>query len=88
MLQRVLDLVAQGEAATQRDLARTLEVPEPLLAQMIGQLVSGGYMAEAASCNAGCEGCALKPACGTDRQLRVWTLTEKGRRAVDRGCEV
>lgn len=83
MLQRVLELMAEGEAASQKDLARALDVGEPLLAQMIEQLASGGYLAEAALCNAGCEGCPLKPACGSDRHLRVWRLTEKGRRALN-----
>lgn len=87
MLTRVLEAMKAGEARTQRDLAVALGVSEPLLDQMILQLVARGYLMEDALCGDGCEGCALKKACGTDRALRIWTLTPKGERALESAKE-
>lgn len=82
MLQQLLRAMVSGEAKTQQELARALGVTEGLVAQMVAQLVAQGYLGEAALCSDGCEGCSLKAACGTDRALRLWTVTEKGRRAA------
>lgn len=82
MLKRILTLIANGEATSQSDLVRALNVPDALLTQMIQQLADQGYLTEDAVCVEGCEGCALHMQCGTDRQLRVWTLTDKGARAA------
>jgi DNA-binding IscR family transcriptional regulator len=85
MLQQILTAMAHGDVTTQQDLARRLDVPEPMISQMVGQLVQQGYLREGEPCAAGCEGCRLKPACGELEAFHVWTLTEKGRRAVQRG---
>jgi hypothetical protein len=82
MLKRILELMASGEATTQGDLVRALQVPEPLLAQMVEQLAEQGYLTEGALCVEACEGCSLNMRCGSDRQLRVWTLTERGKQAA------
>ena len=82
MLQRILKLMASGEAMTQRDLAKELDVPEPLVSQMVDQLVRRGYLREGNECAVGCDGCRLQAACGTLESLHLWTLTDKGRRAV------
>lgn len=79
---RLLEAMKDEEARTQRELAQALGVSEPLLGQMISQLVARGYLVENALCSDGCRGCALKKACGTDRGLRIWTLTPKGERAL------
>ena len=82
MLKRILSLMATGEVQTQVELATALDVPEPLLSQMVAQLASQGYLTQAAMGADGCEGCSLHMKCGQDRRLRIWTLTEKGQRAA------
>ena len=89
MLHRILTLILSGRAATQVQLAQLLDVSESLVAQMVDQLVANGYLEEAVLCAAGCQGCSLEAACGSSgdpqdksRDLRLWSLTEKGRRAV------
>lgn len=82
MLKQILKVMATGEVQTQTDLAAVLDVPEPLLSQMIVQLSSQGYLTQAAMCSDGCDGCALHMSCDPDRGLRIWTLTEKGQRAA------
>jgi len=85
MLQQLLVLIAEGEVRTQRGLAEALGVSEALVLQMIDQLTSQGYLAMADSCGSGCEGCGLAAACGAQHHLRLWTLAEKGRRAILNG---
>jgi predicted ArsR family transcriptional regulator len=83
MLQRILKLMATDDATTQQDLARQLGVSEPLVTQMVDQLVQQGYLVEGGQCaTTSCEGCGLQSACGTLESLKIWTLTEKGWRAV------
>lgn len=82
MLKSILALIASGEATTQQDLVRALDVPAALLSQMIEQLADQGYLTQDALCLEGCEGCSLHMRCGSDRQMRVWTLTEKGLQAA------
>lgn len=82
MLQQMLGLILSGQAGTHRQLAQQLDVSEAIVGQMIEQLVAKGYLAEATMCVEGCEGCSLRAACGNDRDLRLWSLTEKGRRAA------
>ena len=82
MLKRILSMMATGEVQTQVELATALDVPEPLLSQMVAQLAAEGYLTQAAMCTDGCKGCALQLQCDQDRRLRVWRLTEKGQRAA------
>jgi predicted ArsR family transcriptional regulator len=82
MLQQLLSSILEGQAGTQRQLAQRFEVPEALVVQMIDQLVARGYLKEATLCAEGCHGCARQAACGSDRKLRLWSLTDKGRRAA------
>lgn len=85
MLQQILALIHRGEVGTQSQLAQQLHIPDPLADQMIQELVAKGYLEyleTAQTCGEGCAGCFLQAACGTGRTPRVWTLTDKGRRAV------
>ncbi|MGC9346941.1 MAG: winged helix-turn-helix transcriptional regulator [Anaerolineae bacterium] len=84
MLQQILEIMASGDAMTQRELAQKLNVPEPLVAQMVGQLVRRGYLREGGECTISCDSCKLKAACGALSSPQVWTLTEKGWRAAQR----
>ncbi len=84
MLQTLLDLISTGQGKSQQELARALNVSETLVMQMTEQLGKQGYLIEAPSCAGGCQACSLKSTCGAKRQLRVWTLTDKGRSALDK----
>ncbi len=84
MLRALLRAMDDGEAATPGELAGKLGVPEALIAQMVAQLVEQNYLAEAVLGTDRCTGCELNAACGEagGMRLRLWTLTEKGRRAA------
>lgn len=80
MLQRVLAAIAMSEGAiTVQSLARTLGVPEPLVAEMVVHLETLGYLKSSETCTSqdGCSSCGLREACKT-RGWRLWELTEKG----------
>ena len=85
MLHQILNVIAEGDARTREDIAEALGAPEPLVIQMVDHLVKENYLTEAGQCATGCEGCSLSQACGTGRSLKIWTLTEKGLRAVNGG---
>lgn len=85
MLNQILNVIAGDEARTRQDIVAALDAPEPLVIQMIERLTQEGYLTEASQCASGCEGCSLAKACGGERSLKIWTLTEKGARAVERG---
>ncbi len=84
MLQEILVLMAEDSVARQDELAERLGVSDVLVSEMMAQLARQGYLTEAELCGAegGCDGCALAQGCGTQRVLRLWTLTEKGLRAA------
>lgn len=82
MLHQILDVIAEGEARTRKDIAEALDAPESLVSQMVDHLVKEAYLKEAGQCSTGCEGCSLSQACGIGRSLKIWTLTTKGVRAV------
>ena len=78
----MLGLIHTGQAGTSRQLAQYLEISETVVAQMIDELVRMGYLEEAVMCVEKCGGCASQAACGSERHLRLWSLTDKGRRAA------
>jgi predicted ArsR family transcriptional regulator len=84
MLQQILRVISQGGVDRQDQLAMRLGVSDELLAEMLAQLAKQGYLTEAELCATGtaCESCGLSQACGAPRALRIWSLTEKGRRAA------
>ena len=94
MLQQMLHLVADGDVTTREALAHALGVSQELVSQMMSQLAAQGYLADAREypadgeqCVGGCTGCGLSTSCGIQEGLRIWTLTEKGWRAVARRRE-
>ena len=78
MLQRLLDLVAEGGLRSYADLARELGVSEELVGQMIEDLAQRGYLRPVAGdCESRCTGCSLAKTCAIGGPARVWALTEK-----------
>ncbi len=79
MLQRLLELVAEGGLRSYADLARELGVSEGLVGQMIEHLARMGYLRPVAGdCESRCTGCSLAKTCAIGGPARVWALTEKG----------
>ncbi len=85
MFRDLLAVLADGEAHTQASLAARLDVPPALVEQMVAQLVEAGYLEAAPQCHDACARCPMRAVCGVERKLRLWVLTEKGRRAVKPG---
>jgi len=78
-------VVAQGGIHTRRELAQRLDVSEELLQQMIEELVRIGYLNPVAGdCYDLCAGCPFAAECAIGGAGRIWTLTEKGAREVER----
>jgi len=93
MLRRILASLASGDTRTLESLALELAVDRAAIEEMLTRLCTLGYVEEltasmSASCNdinpsacAGCSGCAL--GCRESPQGRVWSLSVKGRGALD-----
>ena len=78
MLQRLLELVAEGGLRSYADLARGLGVSEELVGQMIEDLARRGYLRPVTGdCQTQCTGCPLAETCAIGGPTRVWALTEK-----------
>ena len=78
----LLRLLADGGLHAPAELARWLGVSEALISAMAGELVRHGYLTSVEqACGVACASCGLKQACRPGPGL--WTLTPKGRRAVD-----
>jgi len=86
VLQRLLDLVAEGGVHSCADLARELGVSEGLLGQMIEDLARMGYLRPVADgCKTHCAGCPLAETCAIGGPTRVWALTDKGTKRTKNG---
>ncbi|MEN6480462.1 MAG: FeoC-like transcriptional regulator [Anaerolineales bacterium] len=87
MIEELLSLLATGRPHTLGSLAETLGVSADLLAQMLADLERAGYVSVVeVQCGgqAGgyCAGCPSAGLCGLLQGKRLWTLTERGRRAA------
>lgn len=83
MLTKLLEMIDQGKQFSQIELAQKMGVNPFFLNSMLQQLVKMGYL-EDLSCTVtdGCAGCTAKGACFAGTSPRIWTITEKGRRAL------
>jgi hypothetical protein len=83
VLDLLLKAIGEGGAHSQSELARSMGVGEDLLAQMVEDLVRMGYLEPVGGeCTSGCKDCPMGDLCAVGGQGKVWTLTEKGRRAA------
>lgn len=84
MLERLLQLVAEGGLHSYQYLGRRLSIAPPMLDVLVEELVRLGYLRSVANgCSSHCSDCAAG-GCTVVGQGRVWTLTEKGARAAAR----
>jgi predicted ArsR family transcriptional regulator len=85
MLQRILELAAQGGVRSQTMLAKELGVSDVLIGQMIDELAQMGYLVRATDdCGNLCGGCPRAMTCTVGGAARIWALTEKGRNCCSR----
>ena len=83
MLQRLLELVAEGGLRSYADLARGLGVSEELVGQMIEDLARRGYLRPVTGdCQIQCTGCPLAETCAIGGPTRVWALMERGEKVA------
>jgi hypothetical protein len=83
MLRRLLALVADRRGVWSYDeLARELGVSQALVEQLVADLLRSGCLRMAIDecVPAGCASCPLRSSCSLPQGVRLWQLTEKGRR--------
>lgn len=83
MLRRALTLIAGRQGVCSYDeLARELGVSRPLVEQLVAELLRSGCLRMAIDecVPEGCASCPLRTSCSLPEGVRLWQLTEKGRR--------
>jgi len=88
MLRRLLALIADRRGVcSYDDLAQELGVSPPLVEQLVADLLHSGCLRMAIDeCVAeGCTSCPLHTSCSLPGSVRLWQLTDKGRRWLARG---
>jgi hypothetical protein len=90
MLRRTLALIAGCQGVCSYDeLARELGVSQALVERLVADLLRSGCLRMAIDeCAAeGCATCPLRTSCSLPEGVRLWQLTEKGRRWLARAGE-
>jgi hypothetical protein len=83
VLRRLLALIAGCRGVcSQEELARELGVSPSLVEQLVADLLRSGClrMAHDECAPQGCAGCPLRTSCSLPGGVRLWELTDKGRR--------
>jgi len=91
MLRRLLALIADRRGVCSYDeLARELGVSRPLVEQLVADLLRSGCLGMAIDqCVVeGCASCPLHTSCSLPDSVRLWQLTDKGRRWLARTGEI
>ncbi len=82
MLKRLLALLADGDRTwSSETLARELNVPSPLVGDLLARLGSEGYLSCASrAASSVCARCSMRtPACDEASGPTIWQLTDKAR---------
>jgi predicted ArsR family transcriptional regulator len=85
MLKRLLTLIAATDGVRSLDeLARAMSISQPLVEQLMTELVRMGYLraAEGTCAAAACSGCPVQSGCQPGTTIGLWELTDKGRRLL------
>ncbi len=83
MLERLLDLLSNGEIQSMGQLAREIGVSEALIEQMLEDLERMGYVraVRLSGCSGDCTHCGTQTSCTTPCAYtgsgRIWARTEK-----------
>jgi hypothetical protein len=91
MLRRLLTLIADRRGVcSYDDLARELGVSRPLVEQLVADLLRTGCLRMAIDqCVVkGCTACPFRTSCSLPDGVRLWQLTDKGRRWLARTGEM
>lgn len=83
MLRRLLTLIADRRGVSSYDeLAREMGVSQALVEQLVADLLRSGCLRMAIDecVPEGCASCPLRTSCSLPQSVRLWQLTEKGRR--------
>ena len=84
MLEKLLQLVAEGGVHSYDELTNSLSISEPLLEAMLEDLARFGYLRKVGNgCGGQCAGCSMG-GCSVTGPGRLWTLTGKGVSAAAR----
>lgn len=86
MLAQILHYARKGGVLSVRDIAGGLNVTPAMAEEMCLELARLGYFrAVNADCGVdACAACGVKHACSSTRAPRLWTLTEKSARFLER----
>jgi len=90
MLRRLLALIADRQGVWSYDeLARELGVSQALVERLVADLLRTDCLRMAIDecVPAGCASCPLRTSCSLPQGVRLWQLTEKGRRWLARRGE-
>lgn len=83
VLTQLLQLVASGRVQRAQDLATTLGTSIELVDSMVLELVRAGYLERVeVACPRPCGECSERAVCQLGGRVKVWALTEQGRRAA------
>ncbi len=83
MLKGLLQGFTDGDIHSVAELARSLDMGGALTLQIIEDLVHRGYLQSMDLClDAPCATCPMIGICGVSGRLRVWALSEKGKKMV------
>ncbi len=83
MLREILIAFGGEKILAASSLAHRVGVQEPLLLQMLGDLVRMGYLMENTNCTSSCAGCGHAAACGLSKAQHMWLLTAKGQKFIN-----
>jgi len=85
MLEGVLRALTEGGLFDVDSLAQKLNVSRPMLETMLNDLERMGYLnAMQPACEKHCAGCSSESICTIIGGAHIWSLSEKGRRAIAR----
>ena len=88
MLHKILKIMQENGIQSQVELARRLDVPPAMVAQILKTLVQSGYLEETnTDCmvpdgQSSCGDCAAASGCNPLHGQLLWSLTPKGHKAV------
>jgi len=84
MMERLLQIVAEGGIHSYEDLERKLSISRPMLEALLAELARLGYLqAVGGACSGHCAGCTAG-GCSIAGPGRAWGLTRLGARAATR----
>ncbi len=85
MLEKILKIVFKCGANSLKDIAKELNISKELLLQMIGDLERGGYLKLIeGGYSSGCKECPFANSCVINSYNKIWALTEKGFKFVEK----